>query len=311
MRRTLLLIPVLLLLLSAFSQKHPDKVRKQPKFKLVPPGTVWLRDSVFIDETEIRNLDWLEYLYWTSRVRKENYAALLPDTLVWKNSCIDSSFKNYTQFYLHHPSYRNCPVAGISYEQAIAFCKWRTDRVNEYYMVKLDHYAWPQADSLTHYTERVRYRLPTKAEWEYAASGGLNSGMYPYGFENTYDKRNMVCSNTKEMYDMFRTHKDVLYKVKGGTSVMLRYGPTQEVYSGKPNSFGIYNLLGNVSELIADSVVKGYNYITYLDGTYTGKDAMFEPRYPDSLKKAYYRNDYKYYGPQPWLGFRCVCEVLQ
>ena len=93
--------------------------------------------SFFIDETEVTNKMYLEYLYWMKTIFSENfseiYKASLPDTLVWRNPL--GFNEDMVMNYLRHPAFQNHPVVGISHKQAVKFAKWRTDRVNEQILV--------------------------------------------------------------------------------------------------------------------------------------------------------------------------------
>jgi len=90
-------------------------------------------DAFYIDETEVRNIDYREYLYWLVRVFGNDYPQVykkaLPDTLVWRRKLAYN--EPYVEYYFRHPAYRDYPVVGITWVQADAFCTWRTDRVNE------------------------------------------------------------------------------------------------------------------------------------------------------------------------------------
>ena len=89
--------------------------------------------SFYLDETEVRNVDYREYLAWLKRVYgssyPEGYNKSLPDTLVWRDKL--GYNEPYVSQYLRHPAYDNYPVVGVSWSQANDFCVWRTDRVNE------------------------------------------------------------------------------------------------------------------------------------------------------------------------------------
>ena len=92
--------------------------------------------SFYMDETEVTNLMYLEYLEWLKRVfppDQENYKNIYdgasPDTLVWRNRL--GYNETMTNNYLRHPAYANYPVVGVNWIQAVEFSKWRTDRVNE------------------------------------------------------------------------------------------------------------------------------------------------------------------------------------
>lgn len=97
--------------------------------------------SFYMDETEVTNLMYLEYLDWTKKVfppENENYRLIyngsLPDTLVWRNRL--GFNETMTKNYLRHPAYADYPVVGVSWIQAVEFSKWRTDRVNEIVLEK-------------------------------------------------------------------------------------------------------------------------------------------------------------------------------
>ena len=166
--------------------------------------------SFYMDETEISNLDYREYLYWTGRVYggdyPEVYNKALPDTLVWRHHL--GYHEPLVEHYLRHPSYADYPVVGVNWLQANDFCVWRTDRVNEQILIRegilrvnpnqinednfnTDAYLAGQYEGLVKSdlpdlnpnsgsagTRKVKiedgiflphYRLPTEAEWEYAA----------------------------------------------------------------------------------------------------------------------------------------------
>ena len=102
--------------------------------------------SFYMDETEVKNYDWLEYLYWLNRVYGLDYPEVVakakPDTLVWREKLAYN--EPFVDYYLRHPAYRDYPVVGITWLQANDYCLWRTDRVNEHIMIRegiLEHYT--------------------------------------------------------------------------------------------------------------------------------------------------------------------------
>jgi len=93
--------------------------------------------SFYMDETEVTNIDYREYIYWLSRVYT-TYPKIarnaLPDSLVWRE---ELSFNEpFVESYFRHPSYDDYPVVGVNWKQANDYCDWRTDRVNEMILIE-------------------------------------------------------------------------------------------------------------------------------------------------------------------------------
>ena len=208
-----------------------------------PPGTVKLNDNLFFDKTEIGNVDWRIYEEWLRNNSNNSIVVLqnIPDSTVWITDNTTSS--PYTNYYYRHPSFNNYPVVGVSYEQAIAFCKWRSDRVNELLAKDPKQNPFP--------SKKYRYRLPTVEEWEGAAEN-LDSTNIPRILRNKGTNKLKYLAN---FYD-------------GKTAANLKDAMvyTAAVDSYKPNKFGVVNMIGNVSEMTATKgIAKGGNFLLPLD----------------------------------------------
>ena len=93
--------------------------------------------SFYMDQTEVTNFHWCEYLYWISRAYETYpivYKNALPDTNAWRSPL--GFQEKFVEYYLRHPAYRDYPVVGVTWLQASDYCKWRTDRVNEYILIR-------------------------------------------------------------------------------------------------------------------------------------------------------------------------------
>lgn len=265
-----------------------------------PPGTVWLRDSLFIDKHEIANFDYRQFVDWIKRKNPVQYQMVLPDTQCWNFRGVDGA--PYVNLYFRGFNFQEYPVVGISYAQALLYCEWRTKRVNEMMYIRDNNLKWNPDSTYSNVPKKVKYRLPSKEEWLFAARAGLNNAFtYPFGYETMFWKSNTPVSPTLESYylNYFTGFNSVAANISG-------------VFKGKPNRYGIYHMLGNVSELVSDSLVMGLNYVTDLRGD------SFIPYiiYDEAIKAkdaftGYSLNSFlPYVEPYPWLGFRCVCEVL-
>ena len=255
--------------------------------------------SFYMDETEVTNIYWLEYLHWLERIYGDSYPEIvnkaLPDTLVWREKMEYN--EPYVEYYLRHPAYRDYPVVGVNWLQANDFCAWRTDRVNELILIReglLVHNPEAQVDE-DHFTTDAyfagqyegekagdglpdfrpgssgyrnvrmedgillpRYRLPTEAEWEYAALGLIGNSYqelitdrktYPW---NGHYVRND--NNGGRFYGQINANF-----VRGAGDMMGVAGAlndngdiTTPVYQYAPNDYGLYNMAGNVSEWVMD-----------------------------------------------------------
>ncbi len=264
-----------------------------------PPGTTPVA-HFYIDKQEITNLDYREYLYWLALVFGQDaaeYKQALPDTTVWRNSL------NYAEplvnQYFRHPAYENYPVVGVSFEQAQQYCSWRTDRVYEMKLIEAGLIPVDRQPSKDNYftVERYlsgqfmglkpdktisvpRYRLPTKDEWELAASGRLDASVFPYGYDLS-DKK--IAAKLRKGQQVFQSRQVVKMQNKAASPI------TAPARSGFANGHELYNMIGNVAEMTAErGRCKGGSF----------QHTLEESKIADQIT---------YTQPEAWLGFRCVC----
>ncbi|MBC5841590.1 MAG: gliding motility lipoprotein GldJ [Flavobacteriaceae bacterium] len=273
--------------------------------------------SFYMDETEVTNFMYLEYLDWLKGVfppEEESYRYIYegasPDTLVWRNRL--GYNETMTNNYLRHPSYADYPVVGVNWIQAVEFSKWRTDRVNEAILEKKGYLkknaktndvsaestfstdTYLAAPTMTYggneeivlkgakgarkspkagkdgtvaepknvYAQRSsgillpEYRLPTEAEWEYAAAADVGQreyniykGQKKYPWSGSYTRSGKRQSKGDQLANFKQGNGDY-----GGIAGWSDDGAdiTNEVKKYPANDFGLYDMAGNVAEWVLD-----------------------------------------------------------
>lgn len=318
--------------------------------------------SFYMDETEVTNSMYAEYLFWIKTVfppTEENYKNIYEgaslDTLVWRNRL--GYNETMTNNYLRHPAYANYPVVGVNWIQATEFAKWRTDRVNEATLEKQGYLkkdakvtdisaestfsteTYLNAPTKTFggnedivlkgrngkakpittkgskgqpgttkeatniYAQRSsglinpEYRLPTEAEWEYAAASDVGNreynnykGQKKYPWKGSYTRSGKRQVKGDQLANFKQGKGDY-----GGIAGWSDDGAdiTNAVKSYPPNDFGLYDMAGNVAEWVADvyrpivdDEANDFNY--YRGNVYTknkiGEDGKVELVTAESIK---------------------------
>jgi len=173
---------------------------------------------------------------------------IYPDTLVWIRDFSYSYNEPMTKRYFSHPATGNYPVVGVNWNQATAFCEWRTHYLNAFLESKKR-------------AQESDFRLPTEAEWEYAARGGRSQSMFPWGNYYLRNKKGCLLANFKPGRGN--------YPEDGGFYTVRADGYW-------PNDFGLYCMAGNVSEWTSSLYYEGgYNFQHDMnpDIRYNAKDA--------------------------------------
>ncbi len=171
---------------------------------------------------------------------KTEKVKVYPDTTTWIKDFSYSYNEPMHNDYFWHQAYGDYPVVGVNWQQTKAFCAWRTLKKNTY--IKSKKKGHDQTNS---------FRLPTEAEWEYSARGGLESATYPWGGPYTKNDRGCFLANFKPMRGDYAADQ-ALYTV--------------EAKSYEPNGYNLYNMAGNVAEWTESSYdPNAYEYVSSMN----------------------------------------------
>lgn len=218
-----------------------------------------------------------------------------PDTLCWISDFTYSFNEPYANSYFWHPAFDNFPVVGVTWKQATAFCIWRTQMLNKYL----------SAEGII----IQDFRLPTEAEWEYAARGNLEHSMYPWGGPYPRNIEGCFLANFKPLRGNY---------VDDGGLIPIAVG------SYEPNDYGLYDMAGNVSEWTANAFDESaYSFMHDMNPDYKYNA---KPNDLPALKRKVIRGgswkDISYFlqvgtrsyeyqdSAKSYIGFRCVRSYL-
>jgi len=237
----------LVLILSFFMISFITKEKGKPdesvfNIKTIDKSVAKITDSLYAGKYEVSNL--LYHIFEFDIIKNKKTELLkiaLPDTLNWRDKYEYN--EPYVELYFRHPAYQNYPLVNISYEAATMFCEWLTEKYNA---------------SLKRVFKKVLFRLPTEKEWETAAKGGNNISFYPWG-DRLIQNDHIMC-NCRFVGDESIKRDSLTGKLiidpsgRAGLAGNLNDAAdvTAPVDSYYPNTFGLYNVCGNVAEMVKE-----------------------------------------------------------
>lgn len=244
-------------------------------------------ESFWMDQTEVTNAQYRQFMHSVN-----DSAAIYPNEFCWVTDFEQANNEIYTRSYFSYRAYDQYPVVGVSWQQATRFCAWRTSQ-------------YKQAARLPDGLEIEPFRLPTEAEWEYAARAGNNNSKYPWPQEGIRTTEGCFRANLKPAPGNYTDDGHLI---------------TSRVKSFPPNDFGLYDMAGNVAEWTSAA----YSPAAYIQMGDLNPDYQYNalPQDPLSLKRKvlrggswkdlpyFIRSDIRSWAYQheqhAWLGFRCV-----
>jgi len=230
----ILLTASFLLLLSL----SPDKPLKDAvNCKDVEKSLSKIKDNLYAGKYEVSNFLYRQFLQDLANSKRiELFNKVQVDSINWRDNMAYN--EPYVTYYFRHPAYNNYPVVNVSFEAAIAYCEWLTTKYNSFPERKF---------------KKVIFRLPAGSEWEFAAKGGLEKNSYAWG--------NRLIENDQLKCNYFRIGDENLKRDSTTGKIIIDKGPwlqndhaeiTSPVDSYWPNKYGMFNVCGNVAEMVQE-----------------------------------------------------------
>lgn len=267
--------------------------------------------AFYMDETEITNNEYRQFLFGDPNSQTQTGGAfdtiapqykdiLKPDTTRWVKDFAYAYNEPLMENYFWHPAFDEYPVVGINWYASQEFCKWRTAHLNQF----------REENNLP---KMPRFRLPTEAEWEYAARGGYEHKLYPW--EGPYLRNAKGCFLAN-------------FKPGRGDYIADNFEYTAPADSYFPNDYGLYQMPGNVAEWCEDDFkASGFAYVHDLNPVYYDPALKAEDRKPSgaNIKKLTRGGSWKDIGyflscgtrtyeyadtAKSFIGFRCAVTVI-
>lgn len=279
------------------TSKYPDEYYAEVMDSLYIPEEESYNGQRHIDVTKLKyKYTWMD-IEAAARAKKgsrkdfikQEELEIYPDTTVWIKDFAYSYNEPMHNDYFWHDAYSDYPVVGVTWQQAQAFCNWRTKFKND--------------DQKSRGKQFVnRFRLPTEAEWEYAARGGIEGGTYPWGGPYVISDTGCFMANFKPQRGDYAADQ-ALYTV--------------EAKSYEPNDYNLYNMAGNVSEWTNSSYdPNSYEYVSTMNPNAESTQNARKVIRGGSWKDVAYflqvsTRDYEYQdSARSYIGFRTVQDYM-
>lgn len=260
-------------------------------YKSLKDSYAKVTDSLYASITEVSNGDYREFIEELKITDTAKFNAYNIESFRWKNEVAYG--EPMVKYYFNHPAYKDYPLANVSYDGAVAYCKWLTQ----------NYHKNPKRQY-----KKVVFRLPTEEEWKVAARGGRGNVYFPWAGPFMRNSKGSYQANFKTIDEAYARDTSINGKkiiisspIEDDNEGHMRLSDngivTTPVKSYFPNNYGIYNMAGNVSEMLSEKgKTKGGNWNSY--GYYLRIDA------PDEFEG-------KMLQPSPLVGFRVFIEVLE
>jgi len=209
-------------MMKALAKRHKDHYAYVPSGSTDYKGEVYSVQAFFVQVNEVSNIQYRTFLNdLLIQGREEDYKKAFPQEYQW-SAQLEGDLLSIQELYFSHPAYDEYPVVNVTREGAEMYCVWLTLETNN-----------------SKYVESPMFlndlRLPQRLEWTYAASGGNSENLFPWGGHSTQNAKDCYLANYKP---------DSLSFMEDGAFF------TAKTSTYNPNDFGLYNMSGNVAEMV-------------------------------------------------------------